>query len=278
MAQFITGSKGVDILPSVPVSLLIDSRDRDYAKYPTSHTFTVKLPKTFRNIVSARLVTVEMPSSYYVFTAARGNTSITLTCDGTTLTATIPDGNYTSSSMAAALQASLASAFSTPFTCTVDAITQRLSISAAAIASISVLTTSTGPMSATWALAGYLGFAMNVAASGITVIAPRMMNTNPENYILVDIPELGRIQESAMNGGGGAASTACFAKIPLNVPSYNIVYYDKVITWNALTPAISKLDKITVSYRFHDGTPVDLQYMENSMTLELTVVNDTHVV
>lgn len=247
-------------------TILIDSRDRDYDKFPTPNSYVVKLPITFRHVVRARLVSAEFPSSHYVFSAARGNTSLSVGLDGLFKTITIPDGNYSSGSMTAALKSALDAAFApSTFAITIDSTTLKCTISATG--SMAVDTTTTSPSPTQWGLGYYLGFNKNTIASGSgSVTAPRVVCMNPELYLLMDIEGLSKIYET--HPGGNSSKT--FAKIPLAVDSFDFSFFsDKDIMTNFMDPPIAKLEQIRVSFRFHDGTLLDFQHVEHAFTIEL---------
>lgn len=249
----------------VRTTVHIDSRDRDYDVFPDSSSFVVELPETLKNISSAVLVSAELPLSYYVFTAARGNTSLTVTLDSTTHTVTIPDGNYTTSSMVTALQTALNDAFSGNFTVTISPTTMKCTISHNGALAVD---TTAATKKTEWGLGYYLGFARGVVTSGTDSVTGTYVATmNPENYLLLDIEELNGIGQSAMYAAGGSGRRS-FAKVPLNGDSYQYNYYDKTLTYVDVRPQLTKLDKLRVSIRFHDGTVVDLNGGEWSMSLE----------
>lgn len=249
-------------------NVLLDSRDRDYALYPIANEYRLKLPTTYKNVTHARLITAEIPSSFYVFTAARGAT--TLRVNSTTVT--IPDGNYGIATMTTALKAALETAIAgEEFGVDVDAATLKLKIACTTTPtlalSIDTATDRTEPTN--WGLAYNLGFAKNTVYSGTgSITSPGVMSLNPEAYMLLDIEELNKVDE-----GGIYATNAeyrSFAKIPLNVNSFEYMYFDKQITVNFMNPSIAKLSSLRVRLRFHDGTLVDFNGMDHSFTLELT--------
>lgn len=135
----------------VRVTFHIDSRDRDYDLYPSSSQFVVELPEMLKNVRSAVLVTAELPITYYVFSAARGTNSLRVTLGAVTRDVTIPDGNYTTSTMAAALKAALEAAFAgTTFTVTFDAASLKCTITASSgILVVDTVAAPAGPAPAT---------------------------------------------------------------------------------------------------------------------------------
>lgn len=250
------------------VTLLVDSRDRDYAKYPSASQYVVNLPQTLNNVKSAVLISAEMPSTYYVFTAAKGTTSLRVTVNVTTATVTIPDGNYTTTTMAAALKTALEAAFAgTTFTITFDPATYRCTIAISPSNTLTVDCTS-ATKNTDWGLGYYLGFARGVATTGTATITGSLAsNMNPELYYLIDITELNAVDETAVGGRRGA-----FAKVPLQSGSFQYSFYNTILACfmcNEQKPPKARLDKLSVSIRFRDGTLVDFNNAEHSMTIEL---------
>lgn len=256
------------------VCLLIDSRDRDARAFPTPASYTVTLPETFYDVTCARLMSAELPTSFYVFTAARGNTSFTLVRNSVPITVTIPDGNYGLTDMVIALKTALSAAAGvsidvdvsrTSYTCTIaspDSPTDVLAVD-----------TTTVPLSAgatEWGLAYYLGFGRDVVVQGTgSVTSPRLCTMSPELYVVLDIEELGTMVESGIEGRGGTMSRRAFAKIPINANSFEYAYFDKQITAHAYKVPIAALTKLRLQWRFHTGEPIDFHGVEHSLTIEL---------
>jgi hypothetical protein len=256
-------------------TVLIDSRDRDYDKYPTPSIYRIRLPTVYRNVTSARLVSAEVPSTFYIFTAAAQNTTLKVTSSApnTSYTISIPDGNYTQTSVTSAIQTVL-NATAQPdglaFSVTVDAATSKLRIACTSHASttVSVDTTSAPSKPTEWGLGYFLGFQRGTVRSGTgSVTAPSLINMNPVTYILLSIRQMDRVDEAGLYGSG--EPKAVFAKIPCNVNSFEYAFFDKLLTDNTMNPPIGKLDALDISFRFHDGTLVNFNGCEHSLTIEL---------
>lgn len=258
--------------PTIKRYLVVDSRDRDYSKYPSAGAYTISLPETMYNITTARLMSAELPTSYYVFSAARGNTTLTMTRNGTPYTVTVPDGNYGFSSMATALGNAITAAFGYPVSVSINTSTMKTTITSSESGDIlGVDTTTLSTTSQTqWGLAYYLGFNRGVVETGTgSVTSPRMATMNPELYVLLDIQELGTIRECGVDGGGGTMGRTAFAKIPICAPTNQYNISDKQLTCNTFVPPVSRLSQLHIAFRFHDGTPLDFHGVEHSFTIEL---------
>lgn len=252
----------------------IDSRDRERWDLTTPTEYVFPLPQPLKQVVGARIVSVEMPSSFYVFRQAYGNTSVSVTVGGvTTKTVTIPDGNYNAVSINQALQNALDAAFSpSTFTCSVSQTTLQMSIQESTNQTVAIDTTiAADEFEFSTTLAYFLGFRYNVPASGDPLVSPGVVSLNPFTYSLLDIRELQGGASTQEGGIFGArmSPTSAFAKIPINNNSFEYTFWEPttscVIRCN---PAIPRLDRLTIQWRFHDMTPIDFNDLEHSFTIE----------
>ena len=254
------------------VTVLLDSRDRDVVHSPTPSSYKLKLPATLYNVTSAVLRTAEIPSSFYVFASARNNTTLTVSVGGVTQTLTIPDGNYTFATMSTALSTALTAAYpGNTFTVTFSESSYKLTLAVNNSLVIGVDTTSIDPTVTPlqYGLAYYLGFPAGQVVSGTgSVTGMRVVSLNPEAYILVDIFELNSVHQGGLFGAGGTQGTV-FAKIPIFCNSFGLSVYDKHFCQNEFVTPIARLSELHVSLRFHDGTLIDFQGVEHSLTLEM---------
>ncbi len=256
---------GLKFPQAIRTTIHVDSRDRDFTVHPSSSQFTIDLPETLRNVTSARMVTAELPLTYYVFSTARGNRSLTVSVNGSPQTVTIPEGNYTPTQMAAALKSALDTAFGATFTVTIDPVTMKTTIATTGTVAVDA-SSATKPTE--WGLGYYLGFPGGVVTSGTnSVTGTRVANLSPENYLVLDIEELNALSQCAMYDAGGSGKKS-FAKIPLKGNSYSYNFYDTPVADVLQRPQLSKLDRLRVSVRYHDGTLVDLNGCEWSCSIE----------
>jgi hypothetical protein len=250
----------------------VDSRDRDYDKFPSSSDFAITMPEPLHNVSSAVLVSAEIPLSYYVFSQARGNTSLSYLLSSAdpndVTTVTIPDGNYTAVALVSTLKALLGGTFDVSY----SANTMKCTVSATGT-SLRIMP-STNPKATEWGLAYYLGFpkagatTTTPSAGGVvSLTGTSVISLNPENYLLLDIEGLNGLHQSAMySGGSGGRKT--FAKVPLLGDSYQYNFYDKTVSYVAVRPQLTKVERLRFGLRFHDGTAVDLNGAEWSCSIE----------
>lgn len=251
--------------------VLVDSRDRDFDAFPQPNTYRVRLPRRFTNVVGARLLSADIPLSFLVFKAEHGNTSLQVTVGGSgPQTVTIRDGNYDDQTMVTELRTALAAAFpGKDFLAEVDLRTYQLVLTCVQGDAVGVDTTASPDSRTDWGLAYYLGFPKDAVTSGAPLRAPGTVNLNPFTYVLMDIDELGVIDEGGMYGT--TMGRGCFCKIPIQGVSYEYIFRDlekatDVVPTRALVP---RLDTLTVTFRLHDNRVVDFRGVEHSFLLEI---------
>jgi hypothetical protein len=83
----------------------IDTRFRDEYNYLTNANYNITLPERITNVKSMKATNIEIPLSYYTISANLGNNCFSITNSGNTLTqvVTIPDNNYTATSLYSAI-------------------------------------------------------------------------------------------------------------------------------------------------------------------------------
>lgn len=246
--------------------VLIDSRDRDPEAYPAPNKYRLTLPKRYRDVVSARLLSITVPYSFHVFTAAQRNTHVYVTVGSVgPRRVMIPDGNYHPARLALMLRTALGDAFPDhTFQTGVDPHTMRLAIECEQAQAVQVQV----PPRTDRSLAYLLGFRGGEDGNTGRIEASAVINTNPCAYIVLDIDELPVIDEGGM--GGTAIGKGCFAHVPLPTTPFTTIFRQDTTTPPVpQCPPIPRLDRLTVTFRTHDGVPIDFQGMDHSFLLEL---------
>lgn len=210
---------------SIPRVINVDTRFRENPLTTNGSQCTIRLPRTYKNITSIRLSSVEMPNSWYDFSANLENTSVTI-C-GTRCT--IPDGNYTSTELTAAIQVATANVL------TINAgfnnVTCKCTLTAATPFSIDftpvynnasacciVRDATTRPFDT--GLGYYLGFTNYTYSGSSNYVCEGITNLWGNTYVLLNIENYESVETPSLNG----TSAPAFAKIPVNVPKYSIIY------------------------------------------------------
>ena len=240
-------------------TLLIDSRDRD-AGAPGS--YRIFLPKLYENVIGARLLTAEIPSTFYIFTAASGNSTLYVTLDGQSVPVrvVVPDGNYGSTDMQIVLVEALNENTDLTWSVSVSSTTQKLTLSNTDLVDFSVDASGLGT---------YLGFSGVQLSEEGSVTSSSVISLNPHTYILLDIDELNGIDEGTIGGNG--AGRGAFCKIPFNANSFEYAILDvQRGTMPRVDVNVARLDRLRIRLRFHeDGEIINFNGVEHSFTLEI---------
>lgn len=264
----------------------IDSRDRNFETHSSPNTYKIRLPAQYTHVVAARLLGCELPSSFFVFTAALGNTSLKVTTIDSntgariTNTITIPDGNYTQTTIVTYLQAALNDAFThETFTVMIDPVSFQLTIIVdkdefEIDTTLGAPGVGDGPVE--WGLGYYLGIPKDtvLTSSGLSLTLPGIVSLNPFTYILLDIAELNNVDTGGLYGSEVGPRT--FAKVPLSNASFEYVFTGKDATYQMhlahvqYRPPIQRLDRLSIAFKFHNGQVVDFNGIEHSFSIELT--------
>ena len=304
---------GVPYNPSIPKkvwrkvrkTIVVDSRDRQMNAGSHSGNYTVTLPTVYQNVYAATLKSVEMPLSFYQFSAEANNVTLSFSYGmfgvPVPLVLTIPDGNYTESQMKEALEAGFDAALdgsAPPGSVTVefssitgkcqfttnDVLTLYLtpSVPTSANCGSSLTTVST----TWWGLGYFLGFTPTTHMSGAillpattaTITANFAFNLFPINYVLLDLGALNKIDETCLDDRKGARVNGVFAKIPCDGNSGDYIYLTDTgayqLNRTVFTPPVSKLTTLNIKFRLHDGRVIDFNGVENSFTLELELLDN----
>ena len=254
--------------------LSIDSRDRDRTRHPHAGQYDIWLPQRYHSVEKVELLDVQVPSTFYVYAASDNNNTMKVALLQNDViveqaTVTIPDGNYTASSIVTALQTSLNAAFSSNFVVELNTSTMKVTITNASGYHIRIDTTtaSTGPTE--WGLGYYFGFDKNVVLTSPTPLtAPHPTNVNPVTYLFLDVDPFNHIVVTGNNG----SMKAVFAKVPVSA-SNTITYLNSRTTMFApceLQAAVAKVPKITIIWRHYGGQVVDFMGYDHSFTLRVT--------
>jgi hypothetical protein len=99
---------------TIKKNLNIDTRFRDNYYSTASTNFNIQLPFNIDNVLQMQLSSFELPTSYYVVSKQYNNNYFTIIVNGKTSIITIPDGNYTQSTIMEIINTQLSLA-GTPF-------------------------------------------------------------------------------------------------------------------------------------------------------------------
>ena len=272
-------------------SLSDDSRfaDQNYGTPPDTSDFMIHLPEPMKNVMRIRLTSTEIPPVEQVFTVEKDNVGFSLyndaSCTNLIGSYTIPSGNYTVTSLCAAIQANSPLTASGVFTCAVDVVSGRVRIGK--LSATPTFTVSFGASDPVicgrkthWGLGYYLGFrvpyvderrVITINASTVPAYAPPLVMQNP--YYLLQVtaqkPLNTFVHRTERN-----SSVPAFAKIVMRGTGAGVDYDDNSDLirkeYTFLAPANITQLRITLLDPF--GVPVRLATTDWSMTFEFTEV------
>ena len=263
---------------SIPRIVNVDTRFRDNAGITNAGFCTIRLPRTYKNITSMRLSSIELPNTWYDFSSTLENTNFTVSG----VQCTISDGNYTSATLASAVTASVSAAAGIGLGVTFNPVNGLCTISG---------TTTTTPFSLNFAptvtsttccvareasirpfdtgLGSYLGFISNAYSNSSSYTSENITNIWGNTYVLLNLEKYEAIDHVSFNG----TAIPAFAKIVVSAGKNNIIYDDgantitnKVVFAEPENISVIKL-KLTDCY----GRPLNL-YGNFSFTLEMQEV------
>jgi hypothetical protein len=281
----------------VKKTVLIDSRDRQLTGACSPGSYNVVLPAVYSNVYSITLRSYEIPLTYNTFASCQGNTSMSVTfVDGVnfeepvTSIITIPDGNYTATTLPAAMTTALKT-LSTRLSLTWSPNTLLSTIASTDINDVIVLDMSSSssvncgagtntPASTGWGLGYYLGFyPQSYTSTDGAITSSFMMNPNPETYILMELGGLNKLDETGLDGRIAGRIDGAFAKIPLTQNTGEYLFFadnsgTSPLNQRIYNPPIARLDRLAVRLRRHDGRTIDFNGGEHSFTLEFELLDN----
>jgi len=264
--------------------LNVDSRFRmtPGASLPTD--FTIKLPRPYKNATMVRLASVEIPNTWYEFTAVKGNisfkvTDMTAPTPGVNVTITIPEGNYADINM---LCATIQDAMNTRFGYAIaepqvvgysvlyNPITSLVTIQQVTGFNFSMSFTKIHGKAFDTGLGYNLGFVESTNYTGTFAYTGDMIpDIVGPNYILMYLEDYEGIETMTFS----ETAMAAFAKIIIQVPKNDIIYDNGL---NMVSKVIRFPQPTNVSalrVRFTDAYGNTLHLHNNlSFTLEITEI------
>jgi hypothetical protein len=173
-----------------------------------------------------RLSSIELPNTWYDFSATLENTSLTVSG----VQCTISDGNYTSTTLASAITTSVSAGAGIGLGVTFNSVTGTCTLSAATPFSLNFTPAITGgtccitreaqlrPFDT--GLGSYLGFTSNTYSGNSSYTSETLPNLFGNVYVLLSIEKYEAIDHLSFNG----TSTPAFAKIVVSVTKNSIIF------------------------------------------------------
>lgn len=292
---------GISYPPSTPKKLyrkvrktvLIDSRDKNPLQ--TQSKYTVTLPAVLENVYSVTLRSAEIPFSWYMFSASAGNNFFyaTVGLGGEPTKVSIPDGNYTSTTFAAAIQKALNDTFGvSTFAVTYDSATNKLTFSydddfsfefdntlAQQVRGVCGAPVPAQNTSSWWGLGYFMGFNKTTYTStgGASITSSFGVQVNTCNYIIMELDYMNKEDETSIDNRLSGRVDGCFAKIPITGNAGDIIFFREwccPMNRSVLSPPLGQVKTLNIKFRFHDGRLVEFNNIDHSLTLEFELLDN----
>lgn len=257
--------------------LVIDSRDRNTDDYPNNYNYQVDLDYIYKDVLSVELVSANVPKSQYLINSS--NNKIYFTDNGSSeLIATIPTGNYTSTTLGVAIGAAMTTAGTNTFTVTDNTLTNTYTIEVNTgtyelkfDGGSETYGTSTRTKHRDDSMAPLIGFTAADLTGVITYTAPNQYNFNGPTYILLHIDNFDNLE-----GVNNSAVTKSFAKIILDTDLNSYKYFKSqsdYITKKEFSPPLAKLAQLNIQFRNYDNSFYDFSGLEHCLYFKVTTLN-----
>lgn len=176
--------------------VLLRSRDR---KAGTPSIAAFQLGRTYQNATEVELLHFSMSNTIYNIR----NYAFTIRIGATSYLITLPDGNYTAPTFFTQLQTAISTITGTPFTVTLDPVTQRLTIASAG--AFDLLFTDTLAAQATPPhVLVTIGFDQEDYLGVNSYTAPRVYSLSQPDHIIIRLPNLASSRLFTTQGSSGA--------------------------------------------------------------------------
>jgi hypothetical protein len=270
----------------------IDSRFRkSIAEPPTDFSYEFMHP--YKNVIKARIASVEIPAAFYGFSIQKKNTMFRLDITdyvGTqhNIQVTIPDGNYTPQTLIQAIQQQLDSIrdmYGAFFRITMDNITQKVTISHDGTApppcppapshcptqfGITFVMIGLEDRAYDFGLGYNLGFVKQFyTVTSPSIVSESVISTTGDNYFLLAIDDLYTVEHKTND-----SYIQCLAKILVKKTADGIIFDDgyTVLSNEIVFPRPTDMKQVRVRLLDMYGVPIDLHYLNLSISLEVTEV------
>ena len=271
----------------------IDSRFRKSSlEPPTDYLYTFAHP--YKNVIRARVASVEIPNGYYNFSIVKKNTMFRIDAvdyvgNKHFLQITIPDGDYNPKCLVEKIQLqfnAIRDTYGLFFRITLDEISRRVTIHhdgsgpppcppgpthCPVSFSLTFLMVGLENRTYDFGLGYYLGFAepFYVVDSPYCITSESLINTCGDNYFLLSIDDLYTVEHKTND-----SYIQCLAKILIK-RDYNGIIFDDgytVLSNDFVFPRPVDLKQVRIRLTDCYGIPIDLHYMNFSISLEISEV------
>ena len=276
----------------------IDSRFRkSYLEPPTDCTYS--FAHTYKNVIKARVASVEIPISFYNFSKAKKNTMFRI--DATDFlgnihffTIDIPDGDYSPDCLVSTIQYyfdAIKDTYGLFFRITLDPINRRVTIYHDGSSpppcppgpaycpvsyGITFLMVGLEDREFDFGLGSNLGFCKHFYCVGapFSVTGESLINTIGDTYLILGIDDFYTVEQKTIDD-----YVQCLAKIIVKRDHNGIIFDDgyTVLSNDIIFPRPIDLKQVRLRLMDMYGTPIDLHHMNFSLSLEISEVMNIQV-
>lgn len=273
----------------------IDSRFRkSYLEPPTDFLYAFAHP--YKNVIKARVASVEIPNGYYNFSKAKKNTMFRL--DATDYTGqlhnfqiTIPDGDYTQETLLDKIQEqfnAIRDTYGLFFRISLDLHSRKVTIYHDGSApppcppgpthcpvtyGLTFVMVGNEEREFDFGLGYNLGFCQHFYCVGspYSITGESLINTQGDNYFLLAIDDFHTVEHKTSDD-----YIQCLAKILVKKDRNGIIFDDgyTVLSNDIIFPRPVDLKQVRVRLLDMYGVPIDLHCMNFSISLEISEVTN----
>lgn len=235
--------------------IVVDSKDRNKNLHPFANKYEMKLPNEVTDVMSAKLISADIPLSMYMVNDYFNTLNIVY--DGSQYTVVLENGNYSDTGLATMITTRLNSVVgSNSFSVSYNTNTDNYTFAAAEPFSITFGTSKNS-------LDPLLGFAKEQYSSSVTgaepypniIKSPYRKNLNYNNYAIMYIDQFDNYQSPSTE------LDRCFAVIPsiYNQQSFS----DHPELKKVFSPPIPRLTRLFIRFLDRYGNPYDFENIEH---------------
>ena len=259
-------------------NLVIDSRDRNTDNYPNEYKYQIDLDRIYKDIVSIELVSANVPKTEYLINSSN-NTIYFTENGGSELTAVIPTGNYTPTTLATAIKDAMEAVGADTYTVTADeTLTNKFTITKSSgtlglnfNGGTETYGLSTRTVYRNSSIGSVIGFSPIDLSGVATYTGQNQYNLNGPTYILLNIDNLDNLW-----GVHNNAVTKSFAKISLDTNQSNYKYFksqNDYIVRKEFSPPLAKLAQLNIEFLNYDGSFYDFNGLPHTLYFKITTLN-----
>ena len=284
----------------------VDSRFRDSATKEISTNFQYTFEHPYKNVIRIRIASVEIPNSWYEFSAANHNTSFSVSAydisnNLQTATIQIEDGNYGAIDLLTTIQAQFTSKLQTPYGIFLsiypNPFSMKTTIELRGVALVGAtaptttgkpfylnfLMAATANQSSNWGLGYNLGFrSLRYTVDNITdvsggistysVQSESLIDVTAETYVFLAVNDYYTVENKNTIG-----FTQALAKIIVRDAKFSILFDDggSLLSNDVIFPSPIDLKRIQVKLLDAYGQVINLNGLNFSFSLEITEVTNT---